>query len=394
MDQRRRRSIRNTLINLTIAAFVIFVVFNVVRENNDDQEPPQYEVPDTSNELRLSDPASASLSIEVDGEPLILVMSKQDNARIETADLRVISGDPQGEIDQVGWLHTSMSIQRPVEALAYANGHVYVGKTREGTTRPALWVVDLSDPRRPFEANLLNAEFPIRSLVASDDGFMVAAGFDGEILVYDTSQPNEPEKLVTFREDVALAPRIELFDRMLFLNHSAGVIVYDLSNPESPERIGEIEHPHWSEPDYTPEPHSFLLGEEGFNVNLPVDSYLDLSVQGGLLALASGNEGVELYRYRVGEAPEPVGDVSTDDRIASVMLDGNRLYALGARPDGGEHARFAIHSFDISNPAEPTALESTEIIAGLPRYQNVMARNGNVWILVNSTVYRHQESER
>lgn len=391
--ERHRRSIRSAFLKLLFAGVAIFIVFNVIRANNDD-ERPRFEVPDTSNQIRLSDPVSASHYIEVGGEPFILVMSKHDNERIETADLRIISVDPRDDLDQAGWLHTSMSVQRPVEALTYANGHVYVGKTREGTDRPALWVVDLSDPAGPYEANLLNARLPIRTLAASGDGYMVAAGFDGDFLIYDISQPTEPAVIGSLSEDLVISPDLSIQGSTLFLDHLAGVILYDMSDPGNPARISEIEHPDWSRDSSVPEPDTFLLGDEGFDENLPGDSYLDFDVQGGLFALASGKSGVELYSFRHGESPYQVGTVETGDRVASVALDGDRLYALGARPADGDRVRFAIHTFGIADPAEPQALESTDVIAGLPRYQDIIARDGNVWIVVNSTIYQHRSAGR
>jgi hypothetical protein len=392
-----RRSLtsgRNALINLLIAAVIIFIVFNIIRANNDDREPPQYEIPDTSNQLRLSDPISASHYIEVNGDPYILVMSKQDNERIETADLRIISVDSEDDLDQAGWLHTSMSIQRPVEALAYANGHVYVGKTREGTTRPALWVVDLSDPGRPYEANLLNAGFPIRSLAASDDGYMVASGFGGDFLVYDIRQGNEPEVIGTFSEELQRAPHISLSGSTLVIDHMAGVIFYDMSDLENPEKIGEIEHPEWREPTFIPQPDAFLLGDEGFSTNLPAGAYLDVDVADDLIALASGEAGIELYGFRSDDSLAELAVMDVDGRVASVTIDGDRLYALAGRLADGDRVNFTIHTVDISNPEAPQLMESTPIIAGLPRYQNVIARDGDVWIMVNSTIYRHQTSSR
>ncbi len=390
-----RRSLlsgRNALINLFIAAFVIFIVFNVVRGNEDNAEPPRYRIPDTSNQLRLSAPISASQYMEVDGKPFLLLMSKQDNERIETADLRIISVDPAEDLEQEGWIHTSMSVQRPPEALTYAMGHVYVGLTREGDERPALWVVDLSNPDRPFEANLLHAEMPIRSLAASEDEYMVAAGFNDELLIYDISHPNEPVATGSFTVDIEMPPILHLHDSTLIVEHSAGLILFDMTNPNEPRKISSFDHPDWQTPSFVPEPDTFLIGDEGFSTNIPTGAYLDLDVTGEIIALAAGESGITLVNVNDQSAPREIAALPIDGRVASVTLDDDRVYALSGRLSQGNRVQFAVHTVDISDPTAPRAIESAPAINGLPRYQNVIARDGNVWILVNSIVYRYRTS--
>lgn len=390
-----RRSLlsgRNALINLFIAAFVIFIVFNAVQGREDRQAPVQFQRPDTSNELRLSEAISASTYIEVDGHPYLLVMSKHDNERIETADLRIISVDPEEDLEQASWIHTSMSVQRPPEALTFADEHVYVGLAREGTDRPALWVVDLSNPNRPFEANLLRADAPIRSLAASDEGYMVAAGFDDELLIYDISQPNDPVVAGTFKVDVETPPDLHIVDSTLIVEHSAGLILFDMADPDEPHEIASIDHPDWRPPSFIPEPDTFLLGEEGFSTNIPTGSYLDLDVAGGIIALAAGEDGTTLVDASDESALREISALPVDGRIASVTLDGDRAYTLSGRLSQGDRVQFNIHTINITDPTAPRAVESSPAINGLPRYQNVIARDGNVWILVNSTIYRYRSS--
>lgn len=390
-----RRSLltgRNALINLFIAAFVIFVVFNAVQGREDRQAPVQFQRPDTSNELRLSEAISASTYVEVDGSPYLLVMSKHDNERIETADLRIISVDPSEDLEQTSWIHTSMSVQRPPEALTYANEHVYVGLAREGTDRPALWVVDLSNPNRPFEANLLRAEAPIRSLAASEDGYMVAAGFGDELIIYDISQPNEPVVAGAFQVDVEMPPDLHIVDSTLIVEHSAGLFLFDMANPEDPREVASFDHPDWRPPSFIPEPDTFLLGEEGFSTNIPTGAYLDLDIAGEIIALAAGEDGVTLVDAGGESAFSEISTLPIDGRVASVTLDGDRAYALSGRLSQGDRVQFTIHTIDIADPTSPRAVESSPTINGVPRYQNVIARDGNVWILVNSTIYRFRSS--
>jgi hypothetical protein len=379
---------RNALINLVVAAFVIFVVFNVVRGGEERGEPPRFQRSSSGNEFRISKPISASEYIEIDGHSYLLLMAKHDNERIETADLRIISADPGGDLEQAGWIHTSMSIQRPPEALAYARGHVYVGLTREGTDRPALWVVDLSNPNRPFEANLINADMPIRSLVASEDGYLVASGFDDEFLIYDITRPNEPEVVASFRESVSMAPRLHLRDDVLFVDHVAGVVLLDMTDPASPSRIGEIAHPNWREPVYRPEPDTFLLGDEGFEMNVPASAYLNMAAGPDLIAVASGEDGATLHDWSSTVVTGELGGVLLDGRTASVAIDGDYLFTLTARLESSPRVRFSVNQIDISDPTNPRIEKILGTYAGIPRYQDIIAHDENVLILFNDTVIR------
>jgi hypothetical protein len=381
---------RNALINLFLAGFVIVLVFNAVRGRESDYEPRTYQIPDRSNELRLSAPISASTYVEIDDAPYLLLLSKADNERIETADLRIISVDPDDDIEQAGWIHTSMSIQRPPEALAYARGHVYVGITREGTERPALWVVDLSNPNRPFEANLLNAEMPIRSLAASEDGWMVAAGFDDELHIYDIEVSNQPEFIGSFTAPVEMPPDLSVMGSILLIEHSAGVLSYDMAAPNTPQLIDAYDRAGWQQPEFVPTPDQFLLGNEGFTRNLPGRSILDFERNGEIIALANGDDGILLLEAPAQDVFGEISSLALDGRVVSVSLDGDVAVALSARLSQGNQVRFAVHSLDISEPGDPQLLESSQAIAGPPRYQDVIARDGNIWILLNSTVYRFQ----
>ncbi|TVR71397.1 MAG: hypothetical protein EA415_11365 [Sphaerobacteraceae bacterium] len=384
---------RNALINLFLIGIVIVLVFNAARGRESDEQPRIYQIPDRSDELRLSAPMSASTYVEVDGSPYLLLLSKADNERIETADLRIISVDPDEDIEQAGWIHTSMSIQRPPEALTYANGHVYVGMTREGIERPALWVVDLSNPNRPFEANLLNAEMPIRSLAASEDGWMVASGFDDDLIIYDIQQGNQPEQIGSFKVPVEMPPTLSAVGSTLLVEHSAGVFTYDMHTADSPQLIDSYDRAGWEQPEFVPTPDQFLLGNEGFTRNLPGRAILDVERNGEIIAFANGDDGVLLIEAPEQDMIDEISSMTLDGRVVSVSLDGDVAVALSARLSQGNQVRFAVHKLDISEPGQPRLLESSQAIAGPPRYQNVIARDGNIWILLNSTVYRFQSAE-
>jgi hypothetical protein len=379
---------RYALTNLVIAAFAIFVIFNVVRGGEERGEPRSLQRSSSGDEFRISKPISASQYVEIDDRPYLLLMAKRDNEHIETADLRIISVDPAEDLEQAGWIHTSMSIQRPTEALAYARGHAYVGLTREGTERPALWVVDLSNPNRPFEANLLPAEMPIRSLAASEDGYMVAAGFDDQFLVYDLSQPNEPEVIGSFHQSVAVALTLSLERDNLFVDHMAGVINLDMTDLPDPARIHEFAHPGWQEPDYVPEPEAFLLGDEGFEFNIPPASFLDMAVSPALIALAAGDDGFLLFERSDGREVGRTNGPRLDGRVARVALDGQTLYVLAARLQDEPTARFTAYEINISRLDGPVVVEPSGRYSGIPRYQDIIAHDGNVWVLFNDTVIR------
>jgi hypothetical protein len=391
--QRSMLTGRNALINLFLVGIVIVLVFNAVQGRESENQPRIYQIPDRSDELRLSAPISASSYVEIDGAPYLLLLSKADNERIETADLRIISVSSAEDIEQAGWLHTSMSIQRPPEALTYARGHVYVGITREGTERPALWVVDLSNPNRPYEANLLNAEMPIRSLVASEDGWMVASGFDDEFIIYDISQGNEPEAVGSFTAPVEMPPTLRAVESTLLVEHSAGLLAYDMTYPSSPELTGDYDRDGWQQPEFLPTPDDFLMGDEGFTRNLPGRSILDIDVQSDLIGFANGDDGVGFLQSEDAGSIGELSSLNIDGRVVSVSIDGGRAVALSARLVQGNQVRFSVHTIDITTPEQPRLIESSVAITGRPRYQDVIAEDGNIWVLLNSTVYRYQSGE-
>jgi hypothetical protein len=380
-------SVRYVLINLAIASVAIFLVVNMLRGGEVRSPSPQLQRWTSGDELRLPDPISASQYVKVDGESFMLAMTKHDNEHLETADLRIVSLDPDQDLEQVGWIHTSMSVMRPPEALTYARGHVYVGIAREGMERPALWVVDLSNPRRPFEANLLHAPMPIRSLAASEDGYMYASGFDDEFLIYDLSQPNEPVIVDSFRFDVERAPQLLLSEDALFINDSRRVSVLDLTDPFAPEMTDMFENPQWTPPGFYPSPDTFLSGTEGFDVNLPRNAFLDIAASQDLVAIAGGEDGLTLMRSDNDESSSI--DVPLEGRSVSVAIAGETLHILTAQQLEGSTVRFSVHQGDVSVLETPIQMDVSERYTGIPRYQQLVAQEKQRWILFNSTIIRY-----
>jgi hypothetical protein len=383
-----------TFLKIALAAVVIFVVFNVVRGNEEPRQPPGATRTSTSNEYRLPKPISASAYTEIDGKPHLLLMSKRDNVRVETADLRIISVAPGEDMEQRGWIHTSMSIQTPPSAIAVANEHVYVAMTREGEERPALWVVDISNPRRPFEANLLRAEMPIYDLVASADGYMIASGFDDQFLVYDISVPNEPELVASFTEPVAAAPKLQLIDSTLVVDHMAGVKFLDVTSIEQPELLVEINHPDYQSPEFLPAPGAFLDGTEGLSRNVPDNAYLDVALADGMVAIAAGQDGLNLIDVDELSGQEAPGVFAPGGHVVSLGIEDGYVYSLSAEPIERTRVRFTPRTIDVSDIDAPRVIDDSQTLTGLPRYQEVVAKNGNVWILFNDAIIRYRSPEQ
>jgi hypothetical protein len=386
----RTSAIVNSLMTIFLASVAILFVMNLVRGDDAQRTPPTLPQRSGGNELRLPDPISASTMFDVDGAPYLAVMTKPGNDHVQSAFLRIVSVESGRDLEQIGRLHTSMSILTPPSAIAVAGEHVYVGLWRELDDTPALWVVDISNPRRPFEANLLRADAPIRSLAASGDGTLVASGFDGELMVYDLDRPNEPEHVSTVRTDDLDIADVGLSGSSLVTLGSTGVSIFDMSAPRAPALLSSITHPSPRTNIGAVEPGHFITGDEAFAVIYPNGEFLDLALAGERIALASGESGAILV-----EAPTPamsetfsIDHLDIPAGVVRVALIGSSLYALSAEDSGSSESgvRFTLSEIDLG--ANELHVRDLREITGRPRFQKLYPSDDHVVFLFNHSIIR------
>jgi hypothetical protein len=56
--------------------------------------------------------------------------------------------------------------------------------------------------------------------------------------------------------------------------------------------------------------------------------------------------------------------------------------------------RFTPRTIDVSDIDAPRVIDDSQTLTGLPRYQEVVAKNGNVWILFNDAIIRYRSPEQ
>jgi hypothetical protein len=220
---------RSAFLKIAVAAILIFVIFSVISGGEDPDLSPRFQSEMFGRELRLADPISATAYAEIDGFDHLFLMTKYGDDRVEPAHLRIVRFDENEQLEEVGFLHTSMSVQSPPSGIATVEGYVYVGVAGEDRERPGLWVVDISDPAEPFEANLVGVEMPVRDLAVANADLLVASGYDNEFLVFNIGEPTSPALVGKFAESLSVAPAIAASGGKLFIDHMSGVVIAEVT---------------------------------------------------------------------------------------------------------------------------------------------------------------------
>ncbi len=125
--------------------------------------------------------------------------------------------------------------------------YVYVGGSDNG-----VWIVDASDPMRPFLAAQYTPDpvVGVGQVQAIGNLLIVTAAEGPETILLDISSPAEPRPIPGgeyLAQDASGTPRGAYFTNisgrhLYYANKDSGggIIVYDISNPRAPEHAGEL----------------------------------------------------------------------------------------------------------------------------------------------------------
>jgi hypothetical protein len=132
-------------------------------------------------------------------------------------------------------------VTTPCQVVSGGNGHVY---TYSGA---ALRVVDVSNPRDPFEVGFTMVEGGTLSGLCDLDGYVYATFrsslVSNSLYVYDVLDPNQPTLVGGARTQgaptAAVAVRVSPEDRRVYVADGiAGLSVFDVTDPAHPQLIG------------------------------------------------------------------------------------------------------------------------------------------------------------
>ncbi len=117
----------------------------------------------------------------------------------------------------------------------------YLAAGNDRTGRGVVGIINVSDPRAP--QLLVHLTLPVESYafdaMVSNNRLYIAAG-PGGLMIYDVSDPSQPQFLSAFRTQNAQKLDV-VNDRVFVADESRGLVVIDVSDPFMPRTVGECD---------------------------------------------------------------------------------------------------------------------------------------------------------
>ncbi|MEO8083404.1 MAG: hypothetical protein ABI780_06240 [Ardenticatenales bacterium] len=213
----------------------------------------------------------------------------------------------------------------------------------QGLARP---VAEPPDNRTGGALDVLR-DAPMTRRVVLADGFAWVAERGAGIAVYDAAEP-QPLTFVG-RIETPGQPRdlVERGGRVFVADGTAGLTILDARNPASLRESGHLSPPG--------EVGAVALSADGATVFIAVEG-----ADGAWLGSGRDRGAIWAVDARDPARPRVIGSVGIDlSRVASLLVDGGRLYAAGLRgpagaplaPGGGT---MVVAAFDVTDPARPS----------------------------------------
>jgi hypothetical protein len=124
----------------------------------------------------------------------------------------------------------------------------YVFTANEGGADAGWAIVDASDKENPelvTHVNVEDAGAGVHNVQTFGEDYLIAALHHGDrgIVVYDISDPADPEEVSEFQVDDHMVHAAHVRDEYVFLSHwNAGLWILDLSEPADPEVVGLFDY--------------------------------------------------------------------------------------------------------------------------------------------------------
>lgn len=195
----------------------------------------------------------------------------------------------------------------------------------------------------------------------------VAASSDG-VLIYDVSNPRNPQRLGRYDYDGIYAQKIAVSGQYAFVaNDDDGLLILDISNPRSPSTVTAFPTTEYAYNVSVNGDYAYVSTDDYalqiINISTPAvpsltrtwmteDDVQNVGFDGNYAYLSNENDGLQILDISNPAAPVLVGTAATDDYVYDVEVHGD--YAYLADYGGG------LQIFDISNPAAPVHLGGYE----------------------------------
>jgi hypothetical protein len=137
--------------------------------------------------------------------------------------LRIVDVSDPGHPLEIGSVETGGWARR----VAALGDHAYVAAENDGVR-----IVDLSTPSRPVEVGVIDTGEPALDLAAAGDHLYVAARF---LKVFDVSDPANPREVDP--PEAVYASTVAVDGGLLFAAGNWSFVVYDISEPSEPNRL-------------------------------------------------------------------------------------------------------------------------------------------------------------
>ncbi|TVR74102.1 MAG: hypothetical protein EA415_06505 [Sphaerobacteraceae bacterium] len=307
--------------------------------------------------------------IEHEGEPLLLVITRELEGQYRTVVIRVMEVEEDGSFNEInaigspfpGMLPTNFSV---VDETAYI--------PLEGEEGSGVWAVDLSDPAWPETVGFTETADGITRQLSAD-GDLLAINHTSQFALVNISNRHQPEVISRIEQPESGVISLELIDQRLFVNDAVNdeFRIYHLDTSDEPTSEMVLRNP-----DGTGEV-VFSFGaedaEDRLNLTAPAGKFLSFRVDGDLVYLASSDLGVQILDVSNTESPEVIARLELPDRAVRLARDGDRLYVLGASEGTYDELTYTIHTVDVSNPEAPELLDTIDGFQTEPGIQTLTA---------------------
>lgn len=218
--------------------------------------------------------------------------------------------------------------------MTLVDDHLYVAG--DGGPSP---IFDVSDPKAPNSVGQWNFEGGWVGDVLRQDSLAILVQIGGGFLIYDVSQPQEPQRLTRYQAASSSAPESWQWNVTAAVNNSRLLMVYetlpselvDISNPTDPTVLGRFT-PHGLVHAIALTPAYAVLGYR------EATSWWESTSAGG----------IEIVSVSDPSEPHAVALLDLGQAVTDVALHNNHIIA--AHPGG------SLTILDISKPAEPVIL--------------------------------------
>jgi hypothetical protein len=309
-------------------------------------------------------------------ESYLLTITRELEGEFRRVVFRVMELDGTGtprEINAIGSPYDGLLPTRFAIVDHFAYVPIY------GPEDAGVWIVDLSDPALPENANFVSTGDGItRQLAASDD--WLAINHTSEIVILDISDRTDPTVATRIEQEESGFVTLKLAGDRLFVNDAVydEFHMYDLAASDEPTEI--LNHRNPDGPgdlviEFGPD-----TAEDWLDQAVMPSKYLDFVVHGEFVYLAGSDLGVRVLDIGSPDSPEIVTDIELPDRAARIAQSGDRLYVLGASEGNLEQLTYSIQVLDISNLEQPDHIDTINGILAEPGIQAFSAHDDRLFV--------------